>query len=332
MSYRVVLRMMLFLTTLLMLYVLSIGGLTYLPVNGASIIERSLEYGLRPGARGHSLARFREVEHYGNVDILLAGSSHAMRGFDTRCFAKAGLRAFNLGSTSQSPLNSYYLFERYWTSLNPRFVIYDVFPRIFRADGVESFFDIAANTALSTETVAMAFATRNMATVNALVSLEWERLAHPLDQARQRFRDETYVSGGYVEQSSSRAPNVAIKPHEWEVSGRQEEYFRRLLRFVQARDAQIILVSLPISSELREKVTNFDDIMARIHKLAEAEDVVFIDLNSAVSLDSSQHFLDDDHLNAEGVRLTNGVLLGILEQRFGTALRTIPSYRQARAC
>ena len=58
----------------------------------------------RMGAYGHVFSRFQEAASSQNIDVLILGSSHAYRGFDTRIFAEQGIRAFNLGTSAQTPI------------------------------------------------------------------------------------------------------------------------------------------------------------------------------------------------------------------------------------
>jgi hypothetical protein len=321
----------LFLSSLLILYILSIGVLAYFPPRSSSIIERTIGRPLQPGGRGQSLARFREAEQYGPVDIVFAGSSHAMRGFDPRCFAEASFRSFNLGSRSQSPMNSFYLMQRYWAKLRPRLVIYEIYPKVFTTDGIESFYDLATNTSLSRETISMALATRQMRPINVLLALQWRRLTQPLEQHSQRsIVSESYTSGGYSERQGNFDTSTPIDPTSWDLDDAQLNYLRKLIRFVHANDAQIMLVSLPITKELRDNVINYANATARIQAIAKDEGITYIDLNQTLTLHSSQYFFDDDHLNGSGARITSGTLIEILEQQHLPGV--IPSYRGAERC
>ena len=83
-------------------------------------------------------AKLKEAEKVKNIDVLIIGSSHAYRGYDTRIFNHAGLSAFNLGSDGQTPLSTEFLVKRYVKGLNPKFVIIDVYPVLLGNDGMES--------------------------------------------------------------------------------------------------------------------------------------------------------------------------------------------------
>ena len=90
---------------------------------------------------GHMYSRISEIKNQEDVDILFLGSSHAYRGFDTRIFLENGYKSFNLGSSAQTPTQTKVLVERYLGSLNPELVIYEVYPKTFTMDGVESSLD-----------------------------------------------------------------------------------------------------------------------------------------------------------------------------------------------
>src|SRR5690554_1099753 len=88
-------------------------------------IKRSINFHM--GSYGHMHSRIKEVRETKQVDILFLGSSHAYRGFDTRLFEVEDWKVFNLGSSSQSHLQSQVLLQRYLPQLNPAVVIYEVY-------------------------------------------------------------------------------------------------------------------------------------------------------------------------------------------------------------
>ena len=115
----------------------------------------NLDY--RLGSPGFTYSRIREIKSYGKVDILVVGSSHAYRGFDPRIFASHNLKMFNLGSSSQSPIETDMLVKKYIDYLNPKIVIYEVYPDVFRNDGVESSIDLVTNDKIDSEYIENGF-------------------------------------------------------------------------------------------------------------------------------------------------------------------------------
>ena len=90
-------------------------------VDGLKVELRKVNY--RLGAYGHMHSRIREIPEFKNIDILFLGASNAYRGLDTRIFEKNGWKSFNLGSSSQTPLQTFILLDRYLDHLNPKVVV-----------------------------------------------------------------------------------------------------------------------------------------------------------------------------------------------------------------
>src|SRR5689334_14184152 len=84
-------------------YIVAVAALGTLPF-------KNLNY--RLGAYGHLFTRVKEIDSVKKVDILFLGSSHSYRGFDPRIFKQYGLTSFNLGSSSQTPIQAKILLEK----------------------------------------------------------------------------------------------------------------------------------------------------------------------------------------------------------------------------
>ncbi|MDQ3555909.1 MAG: hypothetical protein M3409_03905 [Gemmatimonadota bacterium] len=320
---RLLLRGAGFLAGLAVLYVGSVGALTFVEFGNRTAMEWLLQAPLRSGQTGQSLVRFREIRSYRDVDVVFLGSSHAYRGFDPRIFAQTGLRTFNMGSSSQTPLNSRFLLKRYWDQLHPRLVVYEVYPRVHTLDGMESYYDLLSNTPMDDQTVRMALATRNVYAMNALISTQWKRLRRPMREREQREFRGSYIRGGYVESTVTMDTFQLIGevPREWELEEAQLDHLRELIRFVEENGARIVLVTHPLPEETRQWVRNYDELSATFHELAEEEGVHYFDFNDSLDFDTFRHFYDWNHLNAEGVSIFNRALIDTLQARGYLAFR-----------
>jgi hypothetical protein len=278
------------------------------------IVYRSYEL---PGGWGQSLRRFRDLRSTGDVDVLIAGSSHAYRSFDPRIFAEAGLRAFNMGSTNQTPLNTYYLLQEFLPVLKPELVLVDVYVRTLSSeDGLESFFDLAVNLPLSLNMFKMAVATGQPHAVNRLVELQMGRLARPLDRIQQKeVRGETYVPGGYCESEKIIGKDVEFqnfgKIHPAQI---QIEYLEKIIGLLKDRGITAVLVTAPFPEEHRRAIENYAALTRRIDRLARRHDVFYKDFNGLLDLKTYTHFMDTHHLNHAGVQRFNRALLDQLRQ------------------
>jgi hypothetical protein len=279
-------------------------------VHGHQLLQLTVGNRRTPGGFGESLRRFREVETVHDVDILFQGSSHAYRGFDTRIFTRYGLKTFNLGSTSQTPLNSYYLLEKYLKQIHPKLIVFEVYPVLLGVDGIESFFDLAINLPLSKELAEMAIALKNPQAVNSLLGVALGRIRKPLTKfAQQDMENELYIPGGYCQ---SFAKGTIVKspiPKKIEINESQLHYVDKVIRLAKRNDIPIVLITQPIQEEYRKSIINYDALSKAISLIADANNVNYIDYNYKMYLDSDKYFLDKDHLSQSGVEQFNARLL-----------------------
>lgn len=263
----------------------------------------------RIGSYGHMYSRLAEAKDYGEVDILFLGSSHAYRGFDTRIFSENGYKSFNLGSSSQSPIQTQVLLNRYLDNLNPRIVIYEVYPATFRIDGVESSLDIIANDKNDFQSIKMAIKTNNIKTYNTLIY----GLTRDLLGLNKSFTEDTikgqdkYVSGGFVEKKLR-----YYQPKEFEhkmisIRDSQLKSFSQIVQLLDYKEIELVLVFAPIPKVNYDSYLNinyFDSIMNRYS--------TYYNFNEITNLNDSLHFYDSHHLNQNGVKIFNEKLIELL--------------------
>lgn len=97
------------------------------------------------GGYGQMLLRLREVQKVKQVDLLFVGSSHVYRGYDPRIFTSQGIEAFNIGSSAQTPFNSYFLLKEYLPKIKAKYVVLDLYWGALGNNGIESSIDILSN-------------------------------------------------------------------------------------------------------------------------------------------------------------------------------------------
>jgi hypothetical protein len=126
--------------------------------------------------------RISDLKKYKNVDILFLGSSRAYRVFDTRIYAKQGYYSFNLGSSSQTPIQTKLLMKRYLKQLNPKLIVYAVDPNAF-SDGVESAMDIIANDKNDRESLKMLAKINHLKVFNTLIYGYYKDYIHKINSS-----------------------------------------------------------------------------------------------------------------------------------------------------
>ena len=311
------LRLVLFLPFAFVVYVIGVCALGSLsnpaqanPSSNLALflkkLPRNLDYQL--GLYGHMLTRTREARQTRDIDILFLGSSHCYRGFDTRLFAQAGFKTFNLGSSQQSHLQTRVLLQRYLRQLNPKIVIYDVFPGVFPIDGVESALDLIANDRNDRHSLRMALAINHLKVYHSLLFGFFRDFFHLNDRVREPRRrgPDTYIPGGYLHNKISHFDPATLQmtPKHWRPRPDQLAAFEDNITLIRAHGARLILLQAPwpkCKYRLYLKRHKFDRQMQAYGE--------YYNFTELMNLDDRQHFYDQDHLNQLGVELFNRELL-----------------------
>jgi len=269
-------------------------------------LPRNLDY--RKGLYGHMFTRAREAKVTHDVDILFIGSSHAYRSFDPRIFAEAGFKTFNLGSSQQTHLQTHVLLKRYLEQMNPKVVVYEVFPPIFAVDGVESALDIIANDRNDLESIRMAFQINHLKVYNALIYGLYRNLFDLDADFAERLRRgvDHYIPGGYLQKKISyyEKKDWTQKRKSWRKRPNQVEAFERNLAMIRARGSRVILLQAPWPKREYQRLRRrleFDEFMRSYGE--------YYNFAQTMKLDNRRHFYDEGHMNQAGVNLFNQELL-----------------------
>lgn len=251
---------------------------------------------------GHLKTRLTDVNTYKNTDILVIGSSHAFRSFDTRIFDSAGIKLFHLGSSSQTPIQTHLMLTSYIDKLNPKLVIYETYPIPFTMDGVESSLDVIANRKNDLRSLLMAFRINHKMTYNCIIYGMYRELFNRnkniIEQKNQGT--DTYIAGGFVEKDlhyykqGTIKDSITLYPRD-----EQLKFFKKNLSLLQQKNIPYIFTETPVTSEYRNSVRNYTVVKDMIKDLAD-----YWDFNS-MKLTDTLYFYDTDHLNQIGVRKFN---------------------------
>ncbi|HMO32790.1 MAG TPA: hypothetical protein PKE63_03250 [Lacibacter sp.] len=265
----------------------------------------------RIGSYGHLFTRLSELKKYGEVDILFLGSSHAYRGFDTRIFAEKGYKTFNLGSSAQTPVQTKVLLDRYLDKLNPRLVIYEVYPATFFIDGVESSLDLIANDKNDFNSLKMALKINNIKTYNTLLyGFTRDLLGLNANYKEPIIKDnDKYIPGGFVEKEINYYQPEDFEKKEVYLRDYQIRSFSEIIQMLTEKGIKIVLVYAPIPKANYESYINmsyFDSVMQ--------EYSTYYNFNKIIALNDSLHFYDSHHLNQNGIRIFNKALIELMEK------------------
>ncbi|MES2847635.1 MAG: hypothetical protein V4685_01155 [Bacteroidota bacterium] len=294
------------------------------------------------GGPGYTYTRLHEVQNYKNVDVLFLGSSHSGRGFDPRIFKEAGYSSFNLATNAQTPLQAEMLMNRYIDSLNPKTVVFEVYPYTFSSDGVESAVDILANDKIDKHAAYMALWLKNLKTYNTLLYGYLQKLFSIETKITEKssfklkyknFTDSiSYVPGGFnyinrqwaspsLKEQLDKAhmlfekgvmANVSIVQDadgKWSPRSNQLASFERILKTLAERKIRVVLVQAPIDSRFYKMIRCNKEIDVYFSCKGD-----YYNFNDLIHFDNTNDFTDYDHLSEVGVRKMNEAIIKKLSQ------------------
>ncbi len=270
----------------------------------------SLPYPFHPnlfyplGGYGYMHTRIREIPDFKDVDILFCGPSFAYRGFDPRIFAAAGYTSFNLASSSQQPIQTKLLLDRYLDGLNPQQVVMAVGPGSMVDDGVESTLDLIANDRKDAGLIRMVFKVNHLKTYNALL-YGLERSLLGMDKGYRESVDNrgdgTYIRGGFVENKQLNNQADTIIPSR-PITFRpiQAEALQAIASLLKQRGIPLTLIYLPVTQAYYHSFTNLPAFHEQMKTYG-----IYYNLNECLPLNDAFHFYDAQHLNQYGVEIVD---------------------------
>ncbi|HYG50704.1 MAG TPA: hypothetical protein VD905_07360, partial [Flavobacteriales bacterium] len=257
---------------------------------------------------GNTYQKFLEFNPEKRYDVLVLGSSHAYRGYDPRIFKSHGLEMFNLGTSAQSALNSYFVAKDYIKPGKVGLVILDVFDGALMSDGLESASDLIANLPGDNNVMDMAVACRDPRMLN-LLTLRWlDRGNEPL------YKDSTYIAKGFSQNTDSLKHKPSYKNYykDKEPEKRQLYFLSKILAYFSSNKIPCIMTNYPLPKEWDRK--GHARFAREIKRLAREWNTDFFDFSGDLDLHPIHHYYDAHHLNQAGVNIYNLFLLEQLKK------------------
>lgn len=257
---------------------------------------------------GNTYQKFKDFDAKTTYDIIVIGSSHAYRGYDPRNFKKVGINLFNLGSSAQSPLNTYYIAKNYIYKKSCKLVLFDIYDGSFNNNGFESSADLIQNISSDKAAIQMASCYTNPQILNMLGLRFLNKKAPPL------ITDTSYVGNGFSQKYDTLKYSLPFEEYENRNSPTQLqiEYFEKILVYFKEANIPVILATIPFPKEKsREQHDKYSKIVSA---LAKKYSIPYLDYSFNTNFNSELHFYDSHHLNQEGVNLYNSILIKDLQE------------------
>lgn len=258
-------------------------------------------------------SRIKDIKNYNNVDILVLGPSGAYRGFDPRIFKENNLQIFNLGSSSQTPVQTEILLNRYINRLKPKMVLYCLYHDMFSENGTESMVDLISNDSLDYDIAEKTINSCNINIINTFIFTFYKRLIDPESNIENRSltTEDNYIAGGYVEKikKKSEIPG-SFNLIKLKVNKNQLRAFRNVITILEKKQIKIIFIYPPLIEKYYKSFCNKEEINRFFKQLP------YVHLNFNISpYNHENNFYDKAHLNSEGVKLFDKEVIETLKRK-----------------
>lgn len=313
------------------LFLLGLLGLNFLLAYALGVLERDVD------KKGYAFDRYRWEEFYqlpegDSVDILFLGSSHAYRGFDPQLLQDWwGIRSFNLGSSGQTPLTSLHVLQNAMQHQLPKLVVMELYFYTFlEADqlnnGGNNWLQLKNSTA-KWSFLWQAFDPYEMSALTLLPILRRKNALPYVLRKYLRGDDHldyagAYKGSGYVERSeqisgeSLRSPDLYDQlklAQNWALP-KHEKAIQEIAKLCAEAGIELRFISSPMPQITVQKIQDQPRIDSYLQELTSKVGAEYRNdtQNPELGLVDSLHFFDNNHLNAEGVKIWNRQLLDFL--------------------
>jgi hypothetical protein len=297
---------LLFAAAVVVLYTAGMWTLVHVKLFGRPAIYRTNDYYKWHG--GQAVLLWQDFDPKQHYDVLVLGSSHAYRGYDPAHFAEHGLHMFNMGSTAQTPMNSYQLLKAYGTKAHTDAVVLDIYDNTMDVVGMESASDLLLAMPDNAVIYGMLAGTKDIRAVNLAALRILGGGIRPL------WVDTTYVGDGYARTTDSLKSKVRYDPgRPLKVRHDQLAYLAKIIALCKERGIRLALTThfYPSGSSPQRHAP----FKAQMDSLLTGTGVPYFDFSYDHHVSDHDHFFDANHLNAAGVRIFNERLLDSLEAR-----------------
>jgi hypothetical protein len=258
-----------------------------------------------PKKGGQEMSMFSDFQKRTNHDIIVLGSSHAYRGYDPDIFDSLGLDLFNMGSSSQHPMASWVLLNRFIKPGNVKLVILDVYDRTFELEGMDCTTRLIQHVPSDAAAFDLFTAEPDLRSFNSFTT----RLM--IRNLPSEYEAPGYVRDGYcsltdtldtlkAEDRSNFIPNTTMFDH-----------LEKSLRWLEMNKIPCVVVSHP-QPLVPTWINYHHEFRRRLDPMLDQYQVKYYDMTGEAWLRAEEHFADENHLNQAGVTIFNQRLVGLL--------------------
>lgn len=290
---------LIFLLISLSIYLIIFGILFSVNIGGIPLVYRAVQGNvLKGGGTYIKTHRFKQNELY---DIVVIGTSHAYRGYDPRIFEKYGFKTYNLGTSDQKMMCTYFLIKNYINHKNCKLLMLDLYDRVFSQTNIESYSDMIQNIPSDKAALEICLSSKDLRAINMLTLRMYNKIAKPLDT------DTTGYINGYLPTKKQLRLPAKNRDYVYQTNKESLYYLDKILAYLSEEGVKMVLVEHALPSVVR--VPDHKLFRNDINPILNKYNVQWFDYTNDSTLTGIQYFADESHLNVKGVNIYNHRLI-----------------------
>ncbi|KFC24587.1 hypothetical protein [Chryseobacterium sp. FH1] len=281
----------LFASLFYVLAILFVGKLSPKILNGNILVENKIS------ANDFSEKRYLDLKKSDSIDLAIFGSSHAYRGYDNRIFNNVGMRTLNLGSSSQTPILTEFIYNNYIVEISPKIILIDIYPILLTKNSEEGDLNVLPIFYNNLGFIAEGINGSDIRVINSLIY--FQVFGNARNVKSRISHNDKYVDGGYVSNFGVKEDKKKYKVTALEIKEKNIVALKNIVTDAEKKGIKVFLFQAPLPEERYKSYSNnkeINSIMHSIGKYYNYNDVGFL---------PSQYFMDDSHINQKGVDVYN---------------------------
>lgn len=306
---KLLLNGLVFCAVTVVVYLALFALLFFVRPSGIPLVYRATQGNLSEG--GGTWLKLHQFDKNKKWDVIVLGSSHAYRGYDPTVFSKHGLELYNLGTSNQHMMCTYYIAKNNLTPQNCKLVIVDIYDRVFMNEMIESMSDIIQNAPDDKTALEIALATPDIRAINMFTLRLFNKTSSPLNHDTLGYVRGYQVVKQYLSPAKVNHQRTQLR---YKSNPRQLHYFDRLLAYLNEQRIPVLVVEHPLPAIYTVK--DHQRFLADIQPILQKHGVTMLDYTHDPDFTHQlRYFCDENHLNHLGVPKFNERLLQDLVQR-----------------
>lgn len=278
----------------------------------------------------HSLSRLTIKEMYeydGNIDTVFLGSSYVVHGFNPQIADEiTGRHSYNAGTKMQTPDGSYYMLKEVVKHHNVDTVYIEcshvIMSHFYKSEfGINSMISVYMRPSLDRFSFVYNAAgsdgiVKNLFPFMIRSKLKFTEILGPkltdgYDDGNYKyvnFKEEAYMGKGFIIKKGFLKAEDNYEPIQdidssAPITEFSLEYLTKIAELCKDRDIRLVLIAVPVSSEMLSRIPNAQDYIDAMQDFADIHGIEYHNYNLAKSeycRINLSDYADKEHLNGDG--------------------------------